>query len=85
MGRGVTAAVVKVTISLPRDIVAYADRRARSEGTSRSRVIAEALERARAAEEEALAAEGYQFYAQEAADFAEASQGAVAEAIGRAG
>jgi metal-responsive CopG/Arc/MetJ family transcriptional regulator len=78
------APVDKVTVSLPRNIVAYADRRAREERTSRSRVIADALERARAADEQALAAEGYQFYAAEASAFAESSLGAVAEALAHA-
>ena len=74
-------AVVRITVSLPREAVAYADRRARAERTSRSRVIADALARARAAEE-ALAAEGYQFYAEEAMSFAQSSGGAVSEGIG---
>jgi metal-responsive CopG/Arc/MetJ family transcriptional regulator len=77
--------VEKITVSLPREAVAYADRRARAERTSRSRVIADALTRVRKDEEAALAAEGYRFYADEATSFAESSRAAVAEALGDAG
>ena len=71
----------KITISLPADLVEYADRRAREQGTSRSQVIGQALADLQAQEEEQLAAEGYRFYAQEAADFAAASATAVEEAL----
>ena len=85
MRRSANAPVEKITVSLPREVVAYADRRARAERTSRSRVIADALAQARRDEEAALAAEGYRFYADEAAAFAESTQPAVAEAFGDAG
>jgi metal-responsive CopG/Arc/MetJ family transcriptional regulator len=85
VSRSSSASVAKITVSLPREAVAYADRRARAERTSRSRVIADALAQARREEESVLAAEGYRFYADEAAAFAEGSQRAVAEAIGDAG
>jgi hypothetical protein len=48
--------------------------------TSRSRVISMALAAAKAMEDEQSAVNGYRFYAQEASDFAAASQVAVAEA-----
>jgi metal-responsive CopG/Arc/MetJ family transcriptional regulator len=72
----------KVTISLPADLLAYADAQAERRSTSRSQVISEALAARKAAEEEALAAEGYRYYAAEASAFAEASAEAVAEALG---
>jgi len=72
----------KVTISLPEALLEYADARARRRGASRSQVVGEALAALRAAEEEALAAEGYRFYAAEARAWAVESARAVAEAWG---
>jgi metal-responsive CopG/Arc/MetJ family transcriptional regulator len=63
----------KVTISLPLDLLRYADRRAEELGGSRSQFIGQALAELRAREAEALAREGYAFYAGEAAEFAKAS------------
>ena len=80
-----TARVRKVTISLPVDLVDFADHKAARLNISRSRLIAVVLSENRAAEEERLAVEGYRFYAQEANEFAETSVGAVAEAMGHAG
>lgn len=74
--------VRKITISLPDNLVEFADREAARLSISRSRVIAQALADIRAEEEERLAAEGYRFYAQEASQFAEASSTATAEALG---
>jgi metal-responsive CopG/Arc/MetJ family transcriptional regulator len=73
--------VRKITISVPDNLVEFADREAARLSVSRSRVIAQALSKIKAEEEERLAAEGYQFYAQEASDFAEASAAALAEAL----
>ena len=73
--------VRKITISLPETLVEFADRQAARLSTSRSRVIADALSQVQAEEEERLAAEGYQFYAQEASEFAQASAAAVAEVL----
>ena len=73
--------VRKITISLPENLVEFADREAARLSISRSRVIAQALSDIRAEEEERLAAEGYRFYAQEASQFAEASAAAIAEAL----
>ena len=80
-----TIAVRKVTISLPVDLVEFADRQASRLSTNRSRFIAQALTQLKALEQESLAAEGYRFYAQEATEFAAASAGAVAEVWGHAG
>jgi metal-responsive CopG/Arc/MetJ family transcriptional regulator len=63
-----------VTISLPKDLIAFADTRAIQQGITRSKFIAELLAEYKLREEELLAAEGYQFYAQEAVEFARASQ-----------
>lgn len=69
----------KVTITLPIELVIYADQRAEQTGTSRSQVIGRALAQLMATEEEELAAEGYRFYAAEAEEFAAATAGATAE------
>ena len=79
------APVRKLTISLPADLVEYADREAARLNVSRSGLIARVLSQAQAIEEERLAAEGYRFYAQEAVEFAEASAPSVAEAWQDAG
>ena len=75
-----TTPVQKVTISVPQALLEYADRRAAQTQKSRSQVISEALAASKIEEEERLAAEGYQFYAPEAADFAAISAGAAAAA-----
>jgi metal-responsive CopG/Arc/MetJ family transcriptional regulator len=75
-----TSSVHKVTISLPQALLEYADRRAAQTQRSRSQVISEALAAVKTKEEELLAAEGYQFYAQEAAEFATISASATASA-----
>jgi metal-responsive CopG/Arc/MetJ family transcriptional regulator len=77
--------VRKITISLPETLVEFADREAARLSTSRSRVIADALSQVQAEEKERLAAEGYQFYAQEASEFAQASAAAVAEVLNHDG
>ena len=74
------APVRKITVSLPVDLVEFSDREAARLNISRSGLIARALAEAKAAHEEQLAAEGDRFYAQEAAEFAQASALAVAEA-----
>lgn len=79
-----TYSVRKLTISLPARLADFLDREATRLHVSRSRLVADALREIQAAEEERLAAEGYRFYAQEASDFAQASMGAVAEALGHA-
>ena len=71
----------KVTISLPGDLLEYADRRAIRTRQSRSQVIGQALAEAQALEQTRLAVEGYRFYANESSEFAEASAPAVAEAL----
>jgi metal-responsive CopG/Arc/MetJ family transcriptional regulator len=62
--------VRKVTISLPRHLLEYADRTAAERGVSRSRLLAELIAELAARDRDALAAEGYCFYAQEAEEFA---------------
>lgn len=67
----------KITISLPSELVAFADQRAEEVQTSRSQVISQILTEAKVSLETQLAAQGYQFYAKELAEFAEASAGVV--------
>ncbi len=71
----------KVTLSLPEDLVAFADAKAGERGTTRSHLIGVLLAELRTREEDLLAKEGYRFYAQEAAEFAEMSSIAAAEAL----
>ena len=71
----------KVTLSLPEDLVAFADAKAAERGTNRSRVVGDLLEALRRREQDSLASEGYRFYAAEAREFADASAKAVAEAV----
>lgn len=75
----------KITVSLPQELVEFADTVATRMRISRSRVIAEALAAQMEHEEAKLAAEGYRFYAQEASEFAAASLQAVSEVLGRGG
>ena len=74
-----SSAMCKVTVSLPQELVAFADRLAGQSHTSRSQVISQVLAEAQARERTRLAEEGYRFYARESADFAAASAQAVAE------
>ena len=76
-----TASYRKITISVPADLLDYADRRAGATQRSRSEVISEALAVVQEWEREHLAEEGYRFYAGEASEFAEGSAGAVTEAL----
>jgi len=77
-----SSTVRKVTVSLPRHLLEYADRKAAEQGTSRSQVLAELIAEMAARERDELAAEGYRFYAQEAEEFATASLRLSSEAIG---
>ena len=70
----------KITISIPDELVEYTDERARVQSVSRSQVISMALSETKMREEQKLAAEGYQFYADESSEFAQASGDAVSEA-----
>ena len=74
-------AVEKVTVSLPRNLVRYADGRARALGTSRSQVISRALSELEARERDEIARDGYVFYAGESEEFARASLRAVSETL----
>lgn len=69
----------KITISLPEELVVFADRRALETNSSRSQVISLALAYIKTLEEERVAAEGYRFYAQEAEEFAAISVSAVSQ------
>ncbi len=77
--------VREITISLPGDLVDFADEEAARLETNRSAYIARALAEIKAAKEQQLAAEGYLYYAEEALRFAEESSGAVSEALKHAG
>jgi metal-responsive CopG/Arc/MetJ family transcriptional regulator len=70
----------KITITISRELVDFADAQAEALSTSRSRVISMALAAAKDREDELSAASGYRFYAQEAIEFAAASQKAAVEA-----
>ncbi|MCP4661198.1 MAG: hypothetical protein GY856_37825 [bacterium] len=71
----------KITLSLPEELIAYADSKAAQMGTNRSRLVGDLLESSRQHEQEALAREGYRFYAKEAEEFAARSAAAVGEAL----
>ena len=71
----------KVTISMPQELLSFADRMADALGLTRSGFIAATLEKARENELERLGAEGYRFYSEESSEFAAASESAVAEAM----
>lgn len=75
------AATRKVTISLPQDLLGYADALATNLKTTRSQVISDSLREKRRRELDALAREGYRFYAREAEEFAEMSVQAMAEVL----
>jgi metal-responsive CopG/Arc/MetJ family transcriptional regulator len=77
--------IEKVTVSLPRHLVRYADERAAELGTNRSQVISQALSELETRQRDDLAREGYIFYAEEAEAFAEASLRAVSEGLADAG
>jgi hypothetical protein len=53
----------KVTVTVPEELLEFADEVAEERGESRSGVFAEALAALRVAERERLLAEGYRFYA----------------------
>jgi metal-responsive CopG/Arc/MetJ family transcriptional regulator len=75
-----TIPVRKITISLSQELVDFADRKAAEMRSNRSQIISQALATVRGLEEERLAAEGYEFFASEAKEFAAASKSAVIEA-----
>ena len=75
------AEMKKVTISVPKELLAFADRMAKTKGSTRSGFISSVLSAVRERELERLAAEGYRYYGSEAQEFAALSGRAVAEAI----
>lgn len=77
----VQVGIRKVTISLPSNLLEYADHAAKEANVSRSQIISDALTEVKVRADETLAAEGYKFYALEAKEFAAASASTVAEVI----
>lgn len=71
----------RVRISLPVDLIAFADWMAERGNTSRSQVISDALAATAVQERERLAQDGYQFYAAELMEFTQAPATATAAAI----
>ncbi len=71
----------RVTISLPQDLLAFADTMATGLKKTRSKVISDSLREMRQREQDDLAREGYRFYAREAEEFAEMSVQAMAEVL----
>jgi len=80
-----TQNLAKVTLSLPRELVEFADAKATERETSRSQIVTDALAALRAQDEDELAREGYAFYADESTEWAQATISAASEAFGRAG
>ncbi len=81
MSQTMTNPTRKITISLPSDLVHFADLQVQQNNSSRSQFISNLLAQFKAQEEERLAIEGYQFYAAEAAEFATATAKATAESL----
>ena len=73
--------ILKVTLSLLRVLVARLNAKAERLHASRSQIIAQALAERQAAQREILAADGYRFYAEESAAYAESTGPAVSEVI----
>lgn len=61
----------KTTISISRELLDYADRRAMERGATRSQVIEDLLADALRGEQDEVAAEGYAFFAKESEEFAQ--------------
>ncbi len=78
---GRVSTIRKITVSLPQELVEFADTVAAAMEISRSEVIADAVAAQREREQARLAAEGYRFYAQEASEFAASSLQAVSEVL----
>jgi len=72
---------VKVTLSLPEAIVAFADLLAKNTNSNRSRVIAGILRQAAEEEKECLMIEGYKALAEHNKEFAESSMAMTDEAL----
>jgi len=71
----------KVTVSLLAQLLQYADRTSLQRGVTRSQVLSDPLAEMAERERDALAAEGYRFYAGEAEEFAAASLSAFSKAL----
>ena len=75
------AETVKLTISLPRHLVSFADTLAKERNTSRSRAIANALEELARQQEHALMIEGYQLMAEQNQKFAASALSLASEVL----
>jgi metal-responsive CopG/Arc/MetJ family transcriptional regulator len=64
-----TSDLAEITISLPRELVDFADRQAEAQRTTRDRIIGAALTAAREKAEEDRVREGYQYRANVAEPF----------------
>ena len=73
--------IAKITISMPRELVTFADRHAGEKSTSRSGVIADLLRKAQQEQIEALMAEGYREMAEENLALAEQALTLTAEVM----
>ena len=73
--------IAKITISMPRELVTFADRLAGEKSTSRSGVIADLLRKAQEEQIEALMAEGYREMAEENLALAEQALTLTAEVM----
>jgi len=71
----------KITVSMPMDLVRYANQRAITLGISRSQVIGQAVADLRSQDQAQLAQEGYLFYATESAEFARVSLRVTSDAL----
>jgi metal-responsive CopG/Arc/MetJ family transcriptional regulator len=69
----------KVTVSLPVDLIEFADQFAEQAGTSRSQAMAEALRVLKRAERDRLMAEGFRYYHDDAVQMAEEGMAATNE------
>ncbi len=74
-------AIKKVTVSLPMDLLDFADASAAKHGATRSALIGELLRERRDCDREALASEGYRYYGREAVEFASSTHRAAAAAV----
>lgn len=70
-----------LTVTLPSELAEFVEREAILRGVSQSQVVGEALAARKVQEAEPLAAEGYQYYAVEACEYADASLSAFAAVL----
>ncbi len=63
----------KVTVSMPPDLIRFADAKALELGIARSQFIGDLIREMRSRERDELAREGYAFFAKDAEEFADLS------------